>query len=320
MGLKVDLSVSLGPLKLKNPILSASGCFGFGEEYSSLLDLNLLGGLITKAVTLNPTPGNPPPRVVETPCGMLNSIGLANPGLKAFIEGKLPFLRALAIPIIVNVAGEKREEYVQVVKGLEEEEGVDGYEINISCPNVEKGGMEFSADPKITFELVSSLREATPKPLIIKLSPNLGNITSIAQAAQEAGADAASLINTLIGMAIDVKTGRPILARITGGLSGPAIKPVALALVWRVAQTVEIPLVGVGGIFTPEDALEFILAGATAVQVGTANFVDPLIMPRIIEGLKDYCVQEKIGRLSDLIGGLEMGVKTYHGYPRADTE
>jgi len=307
MGVEVDLSVSLGGLNLKNPVLAASGCFGFGEEYSSLVDLNLLGGLITKAVTLNPTPGNPPPRIVETPCGMLNSIGLANPGLKGFLREKLPFLRSLTVPVIVNVAGERLEEYVAVVKGLDGEEGIAGYEINISCPNVEKGGMEFSSDTKVAFQLVSTLREVTSKPLIVKLSPNLGNIASVAQALQEAGADALSLINTLIGMVIDVKARKPVLARGTGGLSGPAIKPVALAFVWQVAQAVEIPVVGIGGIFTSEDALQFILAGATAVQVGTANFVDPQVMPRIVAGLRDYCVQEKIGKLSDLIGGLEYG-------------
>lgn len=307
MGLKVDLSVSLGSLKLRNPVLAASGCFGFGDEYSSLVDLNLLGGLITKAVTLNPTPGNPPPRVVETPCGMLNSIGLANPGLEGFLREKLPFLRSLTVPVIVNVAGERLWEYIEVVKGLDKEDGVDGYEINISCPNVDMGGMEFSSDPKTAFKLVSSLRGITSKPIIVKLSPNLGNITSVAKATEKAGADAVSLINTLIGMAIDVRTRRSVLAGGTGGLSGPAIKPVALALVWKVAQAVDIPVVGIGGIFTSEDALEFILAGATAVQVGTANFVDPQAMPKIIEGLKDYCVQEKIGKISDLIGELEYG-------------
>jgi len=307
MGLKVDLSVSLGSLKLKNPVLAASGCFGFGDEYSSLVDLNLLGGVITKAVSLNPTPGNLPPRVVETPCGMLNSIGLANTGLRGFLSEKLSFLKSLTVPVIVNIAGERIGEYVEVVKGLDKEEGIDGYEINISCPNVEKGGMEFSSDPKVAFQLVSSLRKVTSKPLIVKLSPNLGNIISVAKAVQEAGADALSLINTLIGMVIDVKARKPVLARGTGGLSGPAIKPVALALVWKVAQAVEIPVVGVGGIFTSEDALEFILAGATAVQVGTANFVDPQTMPKIIAGLREYCVQEKIGKLSDLIGGLEYG-------------
>ncbi len=303
----VNLEVEIAGIKLKNPIMTASGCFGFGDEYSPLVDLNLLGGLITKAVSLNPTPGNPPPRVVETPCGMLNSIGLANPGLKGFLREKLPFLRSLTVPIIVNVAGGRLWEYVEVVKGLDKEDGVDGYEINISCPNVEKGGMEFSSDPKIAFKLVSSLRKVTSKPLIVKLSPNLGNIVPVAKVVEEAGADALSLINTLIGMAIDVRTKRPILARGTGGLSGPAIKPVALALVWKVAQAVEIPIVGVGGIFTSEDAIEFILAGSTAVQVGTANFVDPQTMPKIIEELRDYCVQEKIKRISDLLGGSEYG-------------
>jgi len=307
MGVEVDLSVSLGRLKLNNPILPASGCFGFGEEYSPLIDLNLLGGLITKAVTLNPTPGNPPPRVVETPCGMLNSIGLANPGLKGFLREKLPFLKTLAVPVIVNVAGEKLEEYLEVVRGLDEEEGIDGYEINISCPNVEQGGMEFSAEPRVASQLISSLRKLTVKPLVVKLSPNFGNVISLSQVVQEAGADAISLVNTLIGMVIDVKARRPVLARGTGGLSGPAIRPVALASVWQVAQAVKIPVVGVGGIFTLDDALQFILAGATALQVGTANFVDPQAMPRIIDGLRDYCVQEKIGKLSDLIGGLEYG-------------
>jgi len=307
MGVEVDLSVSLGRLKLNNPILPASGCFGFGEEYSPLIDLNLLGGLITKAVTLNPTPGKPPPRVVETPCGMLNSIGLANPGLKGFLREKLPFLKTLAVPVIVNVAGEKLEEYLEVVRGLDEEEGIDGYEINISCPNVEQGGMEFSAEPRVASQLISSLRKLTVKPLVVKLSPNFGNVISLSQVVQEAGADAISLVNTLIGMVIDVKARRPVLARGTGGLSGPAIRPVALASVWQVAQAVKIPVVGVGGIFTLDDALQFILAGATALQVGTANFVDPQAMPRIIDGLRDYCVQEKIGKLSDLIGGLEYG-------------
>lgn len=305
--MKIDLSVSLGQLKLKNPVLTASGCFGFGDEYSSFFDLNLLGGLITKAVTLNPTSGNPPPRTVETPCGMLNSIGLANPGLEGFLQEKLPFLKSLTVPVIVNVAGESLKEYVKVVKILDKEKGIDGFEINISCPNVEKGGVEFSSDSKIAFKLIFSLRRVTSKTLIVKLSPYLGNITSVAQAVQEAGADAVSLINTLVGMVIDVQSRRPVLARRTGGLSGPAIRPVALALVWKVAQRVKIPVVGVGGIFTPEDALQFILAGATAIQVGTANFVDPLTIPKIIEGLKEYCEQEKIGKLSELIEGLEYG-------------
>ena len=307
MGIKVDLSVSLGELKLKNPVLTAAGCFGFGEEYSSLVDLSLLGGLITKAVSLNPIPGNPPPRIVETPCGMLNSIGLANPGLEGFVRDKLPFLASLPIPVIVNVAGERPEEYREVVRRLDGAGGIDGYEINISCPNVERGGMELSSDPQEVFELISSLKEVTSRPLIVKLSPNLGNISEVAQAAEEAGADALSAINTLVGMAIDIGSKRPILARGTGGLSGPAIKPVALALVWRVARAVKIPVIGVGGIFTSEDALEFILAGATAVQVGTANFVDPQAMPKIIKGLRDYCERVEISKISDLIGGLEMG-------------
>ncbi len=307
MGIKVDLSVSLGDLKLKNPVLTAAGCFGFGEEYSPLVDLSLLGGLITKAVSLNPIPGNPPPRIVETPCGMLNSIGLANPGLGGFVQDKLPFLSSLPIPVIVNVAGERSEEYREVVRRLDGAEGIDGYEINISCPNVERGGMELSSDPQEVFELISSLKEVTSRPLIVKLSPNLGNMSEIAQAAEEAGADALSAINTLVGMAIDIGSKRPILARGTGGLSGPAIKPVALALVWRVARAVKIPVIGVGGIFTSEDALEFILAGATAVQVGTANFVDPQAMPKIVKGLRDYCEREEISKISDLIGGLEMG-------------
>jgi len=282
------MGIELAGIKMKNPVMVASGTFGFGEEYAELIDIDQLGAIVTKSVTLAPRAGNPPPRIVETPAGMLNSIGLQNDGLKAFLDTHLPFLAKHDVPVIVNVAGETVNEYVEVVKALSKESEVDGIELNISCPNVKKGCMSFGIDPKMTEELVKAARKVSKKPLIAKLSPNVTDITAIAKAAVGGGADALSLINTVMGMAIDIKSKKPKLAMTTGGLSGPAIKPIAVRMVWQVAQAVKVPLIGIGGIMTAEDAYEFILAGAAAVQVGTANFIDAEAPLKIIKGLKKY--------------------------------
>ena len=303
----IDLKVKIGKIIFKNPVLVASGTFGYGEEYSELFDLNRLGGIITKSVTLNPREGNPPPRTCETPSGMLNSIGLANIGVKKFIQEKLPFLRKFNTRIIVNVAGSTVDEYLQVVEKLNRAKGVHMLEINISCPNVGEGGMAFGSDPECAFRCVKSIRKATDYPLMTKLTPNVKDIVEIAQAVEDAGSDCVSLINTLVGMAIDSKIQKPLLANITGGLSGPAIKPVALAMVWKVAQKVKIPVVGIGGITNTEDALEFLLAGASLIQVGTSNFVDPQTSIKIIEGLKNYCKENKLSKIKSLIGKLKIG-------------
>jgi dihydroorotate dehydrogenase (NAD+) catalytic subunit len=301
-----DLSVRLGKLLLKNPVMTASGAFGYGREYEDAADLDRLGGIVTKAVTLKPRPGNPPPRIIETASGMLNAIGLANVGVKAFIEQKMPFLRTVDTCIVVNVAGSTVEEYVAVSRRLDACNGVDALEINISCPNVKVGGISFGADPKLAFEVLSAVRKATTLPLIAKLTPNVTDIAPIARAAEEAGADALSLINTLYGMAVDVGTRKPLLGNVTGGLSGPAIKPVALAMVWRAASAVGIPVIGIGGIMSAMDVLEFIIVGATAIQVGTANFVDPGCPVRIVEELGRYCVEQGVRRISELVGTLDV--------------
>lgn len=303
----IDLKVKIGKIIFKNPVLVASGTFGYGEEYSELFDLNRLGGIITKSVTLNPREGNPPPRTCETPSGMLNSIGLANIGVERFIQEKLPFLRKFNTRIIVNVAGSTVDEYLQVVEKLNRAKGVDMLEINISCPNVGEGGMAFGSDPECAFRCVKSIEDATDYPLMTKLTPNVKDIVEIALAVEDAGSDCVSLINTLVGMAIDSKTKKPLLKTITGGLSGPAIKPVALAMVWKVAQKVKIPVVGIGGIANTEDALEFLLAGASLIQVGTSNFVDPQTSIKIIEGLRNYCKENKLSKIKSLIGKLKIG-------------
>jgi dihydroorotate dehydrogenase (NAD+) catalytic subunit len=303
--LNPDLSIKIGKVKFSNPVLVASGTFGYGEEYGSIIDLNKLGGIITKSVTLNPREGNPPPRTCETPSGMLNAIGLTNVGVKRFIREKLPFLRKLRTRIIVNVAGSTVEEYVEVVKKLEDKKGIDLLEINISCPNVKEGGIVFGSKPESAYKCIKAVRENTPFPIIAKLSPNVSDITEIALAVEEAGADAVSLINTLVGMAIDIENRKPRLLNITGGLSGPAIKPVALAMVWKTAQRIKIPIIGLGGIMNTQDALEFILAGAFMIQIGTGNFVDPECSVKIVEGLKEYCQENKIKRIGDLVGKLK---------------
>jgi dihydroorotate dehydrogenase (NAD+) catalytic subunit len=303
-GWMIDLSVKIGGLKLKNPVLVASGTFGYGKESEDLVDLNALGGIVTKSITLNPRNGNPPPRIVELPAGMLNSIGLANVGLEKFLSEKLPFLRSLKTSIIVNIAGSSAEEFLAVVQRLEQAQGIDGYELNLSCPNVKEGGLEFSQNSKVTSKITELIRSATARPLIIKLTPNVTRIGEIAKAAEGAGADAVSLINTLVGLSVDINSRRPRINTVTGGYSGPAIKPVALAKVYEVAHTVKIPIIGIGGIMNGQDAIEFIVTGACAVQVGTANFIDPSIGEKIVAELKTYCEKHGIVKIEDLVGTL----------------
>lgn len=296
-----DLSVSIGALKLKNPVMPASGCFGYGEEYAPYFDLSVLGAVVVKGTTLNECRGNAPPRLAETPSGLLNAIGLQNPGVAGARE-KIRRLAACGVPVIVNVAGHSITEYEEVVKALESEEAVAAYELNISCPNVATGGMAFGTDTRVVAELVGRIRKATKKTLIVKLSPNVTDIVSVARTAEEAGADALSLINTLLGMAIDIENRRPVLANTTGGLSGPAVKPVALRMVWQVSRAVKVPLIGMGGISSTRDALEFIMAGAHAVAVGTAHFTNPCICPEIIAGLRQYLVENNLSTVRELIG------------------
>lgn len=301
-----NLKIKLGRISLKNPVLAASGTFGYGEEYSRFIDLNQLGGIITKTVTLEPKEGNWPPRLAETPSGLLNSIGLENPGLKVFLREKLPFLQQFNTALVVNIAGEKEEEYLRLAERLDKVKGIDALEINISCPNVKAGGLIFGTKPSLVFSLVKRIREVTDIPLITKLTPNVTDIAEIAQAAEEAGTEALSLINTLVGMAIDVETRKPKLGNVTGGLSGPAIRPIAVRMVRQTFQKVNLPLIGVGGIMTAEDALEFILAGASAVAIGTANFIDPKTMIKVKDGIKEYMRQNNIGEFKDLIGWLNL--------------
>jgi len=299
------LQISLGPLKLQNPVMAASGTFGYGEEYADLFPVKKLGAFVTKGLSFAPRKGNPPPRVAETPAGMLNAIGLENVGLKAFLREKLPRLRKLGCPILVNIFGNTIEEYGEMAKGLEGVEGVAGLEVNISCPNLKAGGSLFAADPRSVYLVTTRVRQATSAFFMVKLSPNVADIAKIAQAAEEAGANAVSLINTLLGLAIDVRTRTPVLANITGGLSGPAIKPVGLAMVWKVAQAVKIPVVGMGGIVSPEDALEYLIAGATAVEVGSAHFIDPRAPLKIIEGIRKYLQIHGLAHISALVGSLK---------------
>lgn len=308
MNKKPDLKVALGHIELQNPVLTASGTFGYAREFEGLMDLNRLGAIVVKGLALQPTKGNPPPRIVETPCGMLNAIGLENVGIDAFADQKLPFLKTLSPPIFANIYGTRIEDYAELAARLDALEGIAGVEVNISCPNVKAGGIAFGADPQAAYRVVAAVRGQTAKHVMIKLSPNVTDITLIARAAEEAGADSLSLINTITGMAIDLETRRPKIANITGGLSGPAIKPVALRMVWQVAQVAEIPVVGIGGILTAGDALEFLIAGASAVQIGTANFINPQVTTDIIDGIEMFLAQRKIGSVTDIIGTLETGV------------
>ena len=292
---KPNLSVDFAGIKLKNPVLTASGTFGYGEEYADFVDLNLLGGVIVKGISLKPIAGNPPPRIWETPSGMLNAIGLENPGVDVFLRDKLPFLRQFDTAIIVNIFGYSADDYLAVTERLDGAKGVSGIEVNISCPNVKSGGMIFGTDLKATAELLSAVRAKTRLPLIAKLSPNVTEVADFAKAARDAGCDGLSLINTLLGMAIDVRTGKPRLANCTGGLSGPAIRPVAVRMVWQVAKAVSLPIIGMGGIVNAEDALEFILAGASAVAVGTANFMNPRAALDVLEGLEAFLAESRPG-------------------------
>jgi dihydroorotate dehydrogenase (NAD+) catalytic subunit len=297
--------VRLGPLELKNPVIAASGTFGYGEEYASLVDLNRLGAVVVKGLSLKPMAGNPPPRIVETPAGMLNAIGLANIGVEAFLREKLPRIVGFDTKIIVNIYGHHIDEYGELASALKGVAGVAALELNISCPNVECGGMAFGVDPEVSARVTERVVRNTDKPVIVKLSPNVTDIRAIARAVEGAGAQAVSLINTLTGMAIDVERRRPVLANVVGGLSGPAIKPVALHMVYQVSRVVKIPVIGLGGIMDHRDALEFLLAGACAVQVGTANFVNPRACLDILDGLREYCIEQGIGRLAELVGSLQ---------------
>jgi dihydroorotate dehydrogenase (NAD+) catalytic subunit len=305
---KPDLSVELGPLRLDNPVLTASGTFGYGLEFKPFLDLGRLGGLVTKGLSPKPRQGNPPPRIVETPAGMLNSIGLQNVGVDAFIADKLPELRQHRLAVVANVFGETEAEYVEVCSKLDQAAGVTAIELNVSCPNVEKGGMIFGNDPAALSRVTRACRNATSLPLIVKLSPNVTDIRDTARGAADGGADILSLINTFVGMAVDVERRRPVLARGSGGLSGPAIRPLAVWLTWQVHQAVDLPLIGMGGIVTARDALEFILAGASAIQVGTANFIHPDAATRVLDGLEDYLVRHEIASIRELVGTLASGV------------
>ncbi len=298
-------SFILRGVEFKNRVLVASGTFGYGNEVKEVVDVNRLGGICTKSLSWKPRDGNPPRRIVETPSGMLNSIGLANVGVHAFIKEKLPYLRTLDTRIIANIAASSVQEYCDVLTLLEQEEGIDGYEINVSCPNVKEGGLSFGTDCAMTKQITLRLRALTEKPLIIKLTPNVTHISEFARAVEDAGADAVSLINTVVGMAVDVHKRKPKLSTVTGGLSGPAIKPMALAKVYEAAQVVNIPIIGIGGIMTAEDAIEFLLVGATAVQVGTANFIDPAAGTKIAEGMRQFAERQGITDLEQLVGALE---------------
>ncbi len=301
----IDTSISIAGLVLKNPVMTASGTCGYGLELTPYFDLSCLGALVVKGLSVQPSSGNPPPRIIETCSGMLNAIGLENIGMEAFVENVLPDLRKYDTVLIVNILGNTREEYGRLVEYLSEQEGVDGLEVNVSCPNVSKGGIAFGADPQALEDLIRSLRKKTDKPLFVKLSPNVTDIVDIAERAEGAGADALTLINTLRGMSVDIETRKPHLANVIGGLSGPAIKPVAVRMVWEVARQVSIPVVGVGGILKAEDAVEFIICGATAVQVGTAHFRNPAVCIDIIEGLEAYLKRHKMDRVRKLVGSLD---------------
>jgi dihydroorotate dehydrogenase (NAD+) catalytic subunit len=303
---KPHLGVNIGGVELKNPVMTASGTFGYAREFEHLLDLNRLGAIIVKGLSLAPAKGNPPQRIVETRCGMLNAIGLENVGFDIFVKEKLPFLKKLEAPFFVNIYGKEVAEYAELTARLDDIPEIAGVEVNISCPNVKAGGMAFGVFPESAAEVVSAVRQQTRRHVMVKLSPNVTDIAEIARSVEAAGADSISLINTISGMAIDIETRRSKLANITGGLSGPAIKPVALRMVWQVVSSVKIPVIGIGGIMTAEDALEFLIAGAVAVQVGTANFINPRATIDIIEGLESYLTEKNIPDIADIIGSLKI--------------
>jgi len=297
---KVDLTVDLGKLVLSNPVVAASGTFGYGLEYTEFLDLNDLGGFSTKGLSLKPKAGNPVPRVIETASGMLNSIGLENIGLDAFLCDKLPLLKMYKTRIIVNFFGETIQQYEEMALALSKEERIDALEMNVSCPNVEEGGLQFSSDPETLRQVVDAVRKVTDKFLIVKLSPNVTDITALAKAAENVGADALSVCNTFVGMKVNLETGKPYLANRTGGLSGPAIKPLAIRMVYETARAVKIPIIGIGGISNSDDAIEFLMAGAKAVQIGTANYIDPKVTVKVVDGIRDWCRENQISKLAEL--------------------
>ena len=304
-GFTPRVDAEIAGIHFANPVLTASGTFGYGKEFAHLIDLNQLGGICVKGISAEPMEGNPSPRIYETSAGMLNAIGLQNVGARKFLEEKLPFLRTLHTRCIVNVFGYSTEEYVRAIEILNSGDGIDGYELNISCPNTRCGGMVYGNDPRLTEEVVAASKKAARHPLIVKLSPNVTDITELARAAEGSGADALSLVNTFVGMAIDVETRTPRISNVTGGLSGPAIKPLALRMVYQTFRAVKIPIIGIGGIASAEDALEFILAGAQAVQIGTANFYAPETALQIVEGIRAYCARHR-AHLSDLVGTLQV--------------
>lgn len=303
--IKPDMSVEIAGIKMRNPVMTASGTFGYGQEFAAYMDLESIGAMITKGLSLKPKAGNNTPRIVETPGGMLNAIGLQNVGIDSFIQTKLPFLRKVNTPVIVNLYGNSLEEYGELATRIDGIEEVAGIEVNISCPNVKQGGIVFGTDPVAAAEVVALVRRSTKKPLIVKLSPNVTDVVTMAKACVDAGAESISLINTLTGMAIDLAARRPVLANITGGLSGPAIKPVALRMVWQVARAVKVPVIGIGGIMSATDALEFILAGATAVQVGTASFLTPAASQDIARGMAKWLTDNRVASVRELIGALK---------------
>jgi dihydroorotate dehydrogenase (NAD+) catalytic subunit len=300
-----SIDIDVAGIHFENPVLTASGTFGYGQEFAELIDLNQLGGICVKGISADPMEGNPSPRIYETEAGMLNAIGLQNVGARRFLEEKLPFLRTLRTRCIVNVFGYSTEDYVRAIEILNEGEGIHGYELNISCPNTRCGGMVYGNDPHLTAEVVAASKEASRYPLIVKLSPNVTDITELARAAEDAGADALSMVNTFVGMAIDVETCTPRISNITGGLSGPAIKPLAVRMVYQTFRAVKIPIIGIGGIATAEDALEFIIAGARAIQIGTANFYAPETALRVADGIRDYC-RRKRKHLTEVVGTLKV--------------
>jgi dihydroorotate dehydrogenase (NAD+) catalytic subunit len=297
-----DLSVRIGKMELKNPVIVASGTFGYGQEFETFIDLSQLGAIIPKGISLNPMQGNPPPRIFETIGGILNSIGLQNPGLQVFIKEKLPYLKKIRTSLIINFFGNTQKEYVELARRLNDLSGVSGLEMNISCPNVKCGGIVFGSDPKMTYRLVSAIKKVTNLPIIVKLTPNVTDIAVIARSAEDGGADAVSLVNTFKAMAINIHTKKPELGNVTGGLSGPAIKPIAVRMVWEVSQAVKIPVIGMGGILRAEDAIEFMLAGASALQIGTANLINPRTGMDVIEGMKKYLRRNGADRVQDIIG------------------
>src|ERR1700704_865589 len=301
----MDLSVRIGSLTLKNPLLAASGCFGYGVEYADVVDLSSLGGVVSKGLFLAEREGHPSPRIVETPAGMVNAIGLQGIGVRRFVDEKLPELRARKATVLVNVCGTTLDEYVEVSRILSDHEGVAAIELNISCPNIKEGGIQFGCSLNGTHDVVSAVRKVTTLPVIPKLTPNVTDVASFARAAEEAGADAVSLVNTFLAMVVDVETRRPKISNIVGGLSGPAIRPIAVRMVYECRQAVKIPIIGMGGIADARDVLEFVIAGATAVQVGTANFVDPFIWPKLLHGIGDYMSRHHVAKIADLVGTID---------------